>query len=96
MDKSVPLSESLSTLQQHVENGQIGGISLSEVRAATVDAAAKMVKIDTVEVELSIWAPDVLRNGVAESCARNGIVMVAYSPIAAGMLAGVIKVSECV
>lgn len=92
VDKTVPIENTIRYLQAHVDVGDIGGISLSEVSAKTINAAAKVAKIDTVEVELSIWSPDVLRNGVAKACADNGIVLVAYSPLGRGVFTGALKV----
>jgi len=78
-------------LKEYVDAGKIGGISLSEVGAQTIREAAKIVKIDAVEVEVSIWSSDILKNGVAQACAELNIPIVAYSPIGRGMLSGKIK-----
>ncbi|KAJ2904170.1 uncharacterized protein MKZ38_008791 [Zalerion maritima] len=91
VDKNVPLEETLLALKAHVDKGDIGGISLSEVSAKTIHDAVKIVKVDAVEVELSIWAPDVLENGVAKACAEHGIPLIAYSPLGRGVLTGAIK-----
>ena len=58
------------------------------MRASTISRASKVHAIAAVEVELSLWAVDILRNGVAETCARHGIPIVAYSPLSRGALAG--------
>lgn len=79
MDKNTPIEVTLKVLEEeYVKTGKIGGISLSEVSAATVDKAAKLTKIEAVEVELSLWSTDILSNGVAQACARNNIPVVAY------------------
>lgn len=55
----------------------------------------KVHPIAAVEVELSLFAIDILQNGVAETCAELGIPVVAYSPLCRGILAGAFKsVSE--
>ncbi|PYH46546.1 Aldo/keto reductase [Aspergillus saccharolyticus JOP 1030-1] len=68
-----------------------GGIQLSEVRAETIRRAARVTKIDMVEAEVSLWSREVFDNGVAQACAENGIVLVAHTPLGAGMLTGTIK-----
>ncbi|KAI9722795.1 MAG: Pyridoxine 4-dehydrogenase [Chrysothrix sp. TS-e1954] len=91
VDPKTPVEETMKALQKCVNEKKIGGISLSECSAETVKRAAKVAKIDTVEVEFSLYATDPLKNGVAQACAENGIVMLAYSPLGRGFLAGSIK-----
>ncbi|OIW35547.1 putative pyridoxal reductase [Coniochaeta ligniaria NRRL 30616] len=88
IDRSKPLSVTLGAIKSYVDRGLVGGISLSEVSAATIHEAVKIAKVEAVEVELSMWSTDVLTNGVAAACAEHGIPLVAYSPLGRGMLAG--------
>ena len=88
VDHDVPIESTVGFLAKLVMEGKIGGIGLSEVRASTISRAAKVHPIAAVEVELSLWSTDILRNGVAETCARLGIPIVAYSPLSRGALAG--------
>lgn len=44
-----------------------------------------------MEVELSIWATDILENNVAATCAELGIPVIAYSPLGRGALTGAIN-----
>ncbi|KAL2123217.1 hypothetical protein VTJ04DRAFT_3672 [Mycothermus thermophilus] len=90
-DKNVEIEETLKALQAEVEKGNIGGISLSEVSAATIRRAAKVAKIESVEVELSLWCTEPLENGVLEACGELGITVLAYSPLGRGMLTGRFK-----
>jgi pyridoxine 4-dehydrogenase len=95
VDKNVPIETTLKVLEEeYVKTGKLGGIGLSEVSAATIEKAAKATKIVAVEVELSLWSTDIFQNGVAETCAKFGIPVVAYSPIGRGMLSGEIKSPE--
>lgn len=71
--------------------GKIGVIQLSEVNAETIRRAASVATIDMVEAEISLWATDVFDNDVARTCAELGIVMVAHTPLGAGMLTGQIQ-----
>jgi len=43
-------------------------------------------KISAVEVEFSLWATDILNNGVAQACKELDIPVVAYSPLGRGFL----------
>lgn len=79
MDKNTPIETTLKVLdEEYVKTGKIGGIALSEVSAATIEKAVKVTKIVAAEVELSLWATDIFSNGVAQSCARHNIPVVAY------------------
>ncbi len=88
-DPNVPIEETVGALAKLVQEGKIGGIGLSEVRAETIAKAAKVHPIAAVEVELSLWATDILHNGIASTCAELGIPIVAYSPLSRGMLTDV-------
>ena len=86
VDPNVPIEETMGYLKELVQEGKIGGIALSEVRADTIRRAAKIHPIVTVEVEMSLWATDILHNGIASTCAELGIPVTAYSPLARGAL----------
>lgn len=88
VDPKVPVEDTLRSLQKLVDEGKIGGIAISEVGAKTIRRAAAVAKIAAVEVELSLWAVDILQNGVAAACAEHNIPIVAYSPLGRGALTG--------
>ncbi|KAI1074712.1 voltage-gated shaker-like K+ channel, subunit [Whalleya microplaca] len=88
-DPAVPMEETFRLIdEEYVQTGKIGGISLSEVRAETIHEAVKYTKVHAVEVELSLFTPDVLTNGVASACAEHNIPLIAYSPLGRGLLTG--------
>lgn len=86
VDPTTPIETSITALAACVQEGKIRGIGLSEVKASTIRRAAAIHPIAAVEVELSLWATDILRNGVAATCAELGIPIVAYSPLCRGVL----------
>lgn len=77
--------------EEYVDTGKIGGVSLSECSAATIEEAAKIIDVAAVEVELSMFSPDILHNGVAAACGKHNIPITAYSPMSRGMLTGRFK-----
>jgi pyridoxine 4-dehydrogenase len=87
----VPIEVTVEALGQLVKEGKIGGIQLTEVSAASIRRAVKIHKVDMVEAEVSLWATDVLTNGVAETCGELGITIIAHTPLGAGMLTGKIQ-----
>lgn len=91
VDRNVPIETTIEALAEYVREGKIKGISLSEVKAETIRRAHKVHPISAVEMEFSLWATEILENGVASTCAELGIPIVAYSPLGRGFLTGEIK-----
>lgn len=82
------MAETFEVMQEYIEKGLLGGISLSEVSAETIHQAVKILGkkgVVCVEVELSLFAAEVLENGVAAACKEYGIPLVAYSPLGRGV-----------
>lgn len=86
VDMSVPLEETVGYMAEYVKAGKLGGISLSEVSAQSIRKAHAVHPISAVEVEFSMYATEILENGVASTCAELGIPIIAYSPMGRGFL----------
>ena len=86
VDPNVPIETSIEAIAKYVKSGRIGGISLSECNAQTIRRANKVHKISAVEVEFSLWATEILTNGVAQTCSELQIPIIAYSPLGRGFL----------
>ncbi|KAK5120568.1 hypothetical protein LTR85_006224 [Meristemomyces frigidus] len=91
VDPETPIEITIRTAKEFVDAGKLGGISLSECSADSIRRASKVATISAVEVEFSLWATEILDNGVAQTCAELGIPIVAYSPLGRGFLTGQIK-----
>lgn len=78
VDANVPYEHSLRPIVDAAAKGRIGGVSVSEVSANTIRRAAKVTKISSVEIELSLWETDALTNGITDVCAELDIPIVAY------------------
>lgn len=91
IDPKVPIEETVRVLVEYIDSGKIGGYGLSECSAATIRRAHSVHSISSVEIELSLFATDVLSNGVAETCSELKIPLIAYSPLSRGFLTGQIK-----
>ncbi|KAI6083811.1 aldo/keto reductase [Hypoxylon rubiginosum] len=88
VDPKVPIETSVGALAELVKEGKIGGIGLSEVNANTIRRAHAVHPIAAVEIELSLFTPDPLTNGVVDTCHELGIPIIAYSPVSRGWLTG--------
>ncbi|EZG70564.1 aldo/keto reductase [Gregarina niphandrodes] len=86
VDVRVPYTESIGYIYEHVKNGDIDGISISETAAKTIEAAASVAPISVAEVEFSLMVQDIRHNGVLDTCKRLAIPIIAYSPLGRGLL----------
>lgn len=68
VDPKVPIETSVQALAELVKEGKIGGVGLSEVNSKTLRRAASVTKIEAVEIELSMFTPGPLSNGLVEAC----------------------------
>ncbi|KAB2568996.1 Pyridoxal reductase [Lasiodiplodia theobromae] len=90
-DAKVSLEETLGAFEELRKEGKIGGVALSEVSANSIREAARITKIQSVEIELSLWATEPLTNGILQACKEHDIPVLAYGPVGQGMLAGKYK-----
>lgn len=86
-DFTVPIEESVGALKDAVDAGKIGGYGLSEVSVDTLTRAHAEYPMLALQNEYSPWTRNV-ELGVLEACAKLGVALVAYSPLARGVLAG--------
>ena len=91
VDPNVPIETTVGALAECVKEGKIGGVGLSECSAATIRRANAVDPIAAVEVELSLFTPDPLHNGIMDTCRELGIPVAAYSPVSRGWLTGGIR-----
>ena len=88
--QELPLLEGLADL---VQQGQVAGLGVSNLgpqrlRRLHGHLAARGVPLCSVQVQLSLLSPDPLaEGGVAEVCRELNIDLIAYSPLALGLLA---------
>ncbi|KAI1393293.1 putative pyridoxal reductase [Hypoxylon trugodes] len=93
-DHDVPLEETLGAFRELVDAGKIGGVGMSEIGAQTMEKANSIYPLSLVEVEFSLWTPDILSNGVAATAKRLDVPLAAYSPLGRGFLTGQIKSAD--
>ncbi|CCK68436.1 aldo/keto reductase family protein KNAG_0A07840 [Huiozyma naganishii CBS 8797] len=88
--------ESFEALAKMVDEGKIGGISLSEVNEGHIRAIAKDFGpyLTCVEVELSLFSTHILKDGVAKACSDLELIIICYSPLGRGLLSGEIKSND--
>ena len=71
VDPNVSIETSIRALAELVAEGKIGGVGLSEVDATTIRKANAVHEISAVEIELSLFTPDPIYNGIMDTCAER-------------------------
>ena len=84
-DPNVPLEETFKAAQEFIDSGELTALALSEVNADTLREGAKVTELALCELELSMFTPDILKNGVAATCAELDIPVMAYSSVGRGV-----------
>jgi aryl-alcohol dehydrogenase-like predicted oxidoreductase len=84
IDPRTPLEESLGALKRMQEQGKIRHIGLSEVDAAEIEAARKIVKVTTVQNRYSL--ADRRHEETLAYCEKQGMGFLPWYPINAGKL----------
>ncbi len=89
-DFTVPIEESVGAMAELIEEGKIGSIGLSEMSAKTLRKAAIEHPIAAVQTEYSLWTrnPEI---AVLGACKDLGTTLVAFSPVARGVLANGVR-----
>jgi hypothetical protein len=85
LDPAVPIEESVGALAELVEAGSVRYVGLSEMSVATVRRAHAVHPIAALQNEYSLWTrnPEL---GTDAVCRELGIALVAFSPLARGVL----------
>ncbi|KAG6809828.1 hypothetical protein H0H92_014582, partial [Tricholoma furcatifolium] len=92
VDPKVPIEIVMETLRPYVEAGTIKWIGLSEVSVATLKRARAVKgigeKVIAAQMEFSPMELYIERNGFVDAINEAGMAVVAYSPLARGLVTG--------
>lgn len=86
LDPDTPLEETMLAMADLVAAGKVGHVGLSEAGAADIRRAHAVFPVTAVQSEWSLFTRD-LEAEVVRTCRELGIGLVAFSPLARGMLA---------
>ena len=81
VDPKTPFETSVRALASLQKDGLIRRIGLCNVTVGQIAAAREIAEIASVQVSLSPFDDENLRNGVAEHCRDHGIRLIAYRPL---------------
>lgn len=93
MDKETPLEETMGALNQAVKSGKAIYAGISNYDAETTAEAAAILKelhcpFVINQIRYSIFDRTIERNGLKKYAAKNGLGLIAFSPLAQGLLSG--------
>ena len=86
MDETVPVEELVGALEECVKEGYIGKIGLTQLSAETLERAAKVHPIHTVELEYSLVERRIETNGILEVAVDNHIDVLVFGVLTHGLL----------
>jgi aryl-alcohol dehydrogenase-like predicted oxidoreductase len=81
VDPAVPLEDSVGELARLKQEGTIRAVGLSNVDAAQLAAAERVVPIAAVQNRCNLYERRDFDNGLIARCASAGIAYVAYAPV---------------
>jgi len=85
--ENVPIEETMKALNHLKEQGKIRAIGVSNFSGAQLKEAAKYGRIDSLQPPYSLFWRQVEKDAVPY-CVENNISIIAYSPLAQGLLTG--------
>jgi aryl-alcohol dehydrogenase-like predicted oxidoreductase len=90
---SIPITELMNYMADALEAGRIRAIGVSnysaeQMREAHADLARRGIPLASNQVEYSLLHRQPETNGVLDTCRELGITLIAYQPLASGMLTG--------
>ena len=83
----VPIEETMAALNELTEQGKIRAIGVSNFSRAQLEEAAQYGRIDSLQPPYSLFWRQVEKNAMSY-CVENNISILAYSPLAQGLLTG--------
>lgn len=80
-DLRVPFATSVRALASLKRAGVIERIGLCNVTVGQIEEARRIVEIDSIQVEVSLWHDQHFLSGVVRHCVANRLQLLAYRPV---------------
>lgn len=90
LDTRVPIEETVGAMAQLVKEGKVRYLGLCEVSETTLRRACAVHPITAVQAEYSLWTRD-LEERMLQVFDDLGVTLMAFSPLARGMLSGTLR-----
>lgn len=93
VDPETPIKDTVGTMAELVQQGQVRYIGLSEASAESLRRAHAVHPISALQTEYSLWSRDP-QDELLPTCRELGIGFVPYSPLGRGFLTSAIREFE--
>ncbi|MDQ1519275.1 MAG: hypothetical protein QOI55_348, partial [Actinomycetota bacterium] len=90
VDPNVPIEDTAGAMAELVADGKVRYLGLSEASSRSIERAVAVHPIAALQSEWSLFTRD-LETDVLATARRNGVGIVAFSPLGRGFLTGTIK-----
>jgi len=87
-EETTPIAATMETLLRLKEEGKIRAIGVSNVTVEHLRQYQAVGQIDVAQERFSLIDSQIEQNGVLDFCKENGVSLLAYSPMANGLLTG--------
>ncbi|MCL2305635.1 MAG: aldo/keto reductase [Planctomycetaceae bacterium] len=87
-DETGPIADTMGTLLDLKQEGKIRAIGVSNVSKKQLEEYMAVGPVDVVQEKFSLLDRKIEENGIFEMCKKNGISVLAYSPLGNGLLTG--------
>lgn len=84
----VPIQDTMAALLKLQEQGKIRAIGVSNFKTQHIEEALQHGRIDSLQPPYSLFWRSFEENGTLETCVKNEIGIIPYSPLAQGLLTG--------
>jgi aryl-alcohol dehydrogenase-like predicted oxidoreductase len=86
-DTKAPVEETMRAMEKLVQDGKVRYVGVSNFDVPLLEAALKVRHVDSLQPPYSILRREAEKQ-ILPFCEQNGIGVVAYSPLASGLLSG--------
>lgn len=80
-DPRVPLATSVRALAELRRQGLVARVGLCNVTVGQIEEARRIVELDSIQVEASLWHDQHFLSGVVRHCIDNRLRLLAYRPL---------------
>lgn len=84
----IPIEETMGALLKLQEQGKIRAIGVSNFNSEQIKEALQFGRIDSLQPPYSLFWRQYEQNGTLQTCIDNDISVIAYSPLAQGLVTG--------
>jgi len=90
VDHETPIEETVGAMSELVQQGKVRYLGLCEAAESTLRRAHAVHPITAMQAEYSLWTRDI-EGGLLDVCDDMGVSLMAFSPLARGMLTGALR-----